>query len=325
MKRRGGRVGGLVIALVAACSSSSSPPSAAVHCGQTLADYCAGKASSVECAPTWTEASAQCALITSLYACADTNVYLQGKASAYYDAMSGALVAIGGDGACVAGPADFTFPVCPEGSYIDCPRCAETCGCLAPGAHSACCPGDVTTFAPRSIPPTALHQGLCTDLQTAALVDCLSDLPDAATCTTFLADAANAACLTCAVSRTTASSYGPILQSAADFEVNEGGCIALTTGDVTAGGCGAKVSAARECVRRACEQSCPVFTDDQGVSLASLQHCEKLASGKGCKAYVDAASCSLALEGDAGVATICTQSGATFSENARAMVRLFCG
>ncbi len=328
MTRRGGSIGfvAIAIALVVACSSSSSSSGAAVvHCGQTIAQYCDGKGSSVPCAKTWVDASAQCALITSLYACADKNVYLEGATSAYYDAMTGALVAIGGSGACLAGPADFTFPVCPQGSYVECPRCAEACGCVAPGGHSGCCPGDVATFAPSWVPPTSLHQAACTDAQTAALVDCFSDLPDDATCTAFLAAAANATCLGCAVSRSTASAYGPIIQGATSFAINEAGCLALAEGDVSAGGCGAKVGAARDCEGRACEQSCPLFTDDNGVSLASLQRCEKLAAGKGCKAYADAASCGLALEGDAGVGGICAQTSGTFRENAKAMVTLFCG
>ncbi|MEO6419562.1 MAG: hypothetical protein ABIP39_09165, partial [Polyangiaceae bacterium] len=117
--------------------------------GQTLEQYCADRGSAVPCAPTWTEASAECALITSLYACADKNVFLQGKASAYYDARSGALVAIGGDGVCVAGPADFTFPVCPEGSYIECPRCSEPCGCVRLAPTRVAVPATSRASRPR--------------------------------------------------------------------------------------------------------------------------------------------------------------------------------
>ncbi|MEO6419561.1 MAG: hypothetical protein ABIP39_09160 [Polyangiaceae bacterium] len=153
----------------------------------------------------------------------------------------------------------------------------------------------------------------------------MSALPDDATCAAFLGNAANAACLTCAVSRSTASAYGPIIQDSADFTVNEAGCLALAEGDVTSGGCGAKVSAANDCVARACEPSCPLFADDNGASLASLQRCQKIAADKGCKAYADGASCESALEADAGPGSFCTQTGPTFRENAKAMITLFCG
>lgn len=152
----------------------------------------------------------------------------------------------------------------------------------------------------------------------------MTELPDAATCAAFVNDAANVACLTCALSRSTATTYGPIIDGSVELTINEAGCIALATGDVTAAGCGPQVSAEAQCARRACDQSCPVFTDD-AASLASLVRCEKLAGATGCKTYAEAASCALALEGDAGAAAICTQSAPTLRENAKAMVTLFCG
>ena len=83
-------------------------------------------------------------------------------------------------------------------------------------------------------------------------------------------------------------------------------------------------AAKAQCVRRSCEPSCPLFVDD-AASLASLLRCEALAATKACTTYADAASCALAVEGDAGPGAICAQTGATFRENAKAMVTLFCG
>ena len=44
-----------------------------------------------------------------------------------------------------------------------------------------------------------------------------------------------------------------------------------------------------------------------------------------CKAFADGAACAVDAEGDAGPAAVCLQTGAMFTDNAKAMVKLFCG
>ncbi len=138
--------------------------------------------------------------------------------------------------------------------------------------------------------------------QIGALVDCLNALPDAPTCKTFFANAANKSCARCAITAATAATYGPLVEDSVTIDVNEAGCIALATGDVSTAGCGAKVLALRQCEELACEVNCPVPAGDDGTAFAAD------------------------VEEDAGPAAVCVQAGAMFfADNAKAMVKLFCG
>jgi hypothetical protein len=195
-------------------------------------------------------------------------------------------------------------------------------------AHIApCAPGDVTGFVPTWKPPTGFLQGRCTDVQAAAFVDCLTGAHDAATCKTFFGDAANKNCIKCALTNSTASAaaYGPLIADSVTVDVNEPGCIAHATDDVSATGCGAKLLALRQCERASCETNCPVQANDDGTAYNALLACQKSAASTTCKAYAVAATCAVDLEDDAGPAAVCAQKGATFSDNAEPTVKLFCG
>lgn len=191
-----------------------------------------------------------------------------------------------------------------------------------------CTPGDVSTFTPSWKPPTAFNQGKCTDAQVDAFVDCLSGLPDTATCKTFGADAANKTCIQCAATPSTAAAYGPLIEGTVTIQVNVPGCIANSTNDVSATGCGAKVLALSECQSAACEANCPVVAPDTDNSMFdALLACQDKAAGptSSCKTYAADAACGDALTGDGGTAAQCNLGGATFGDNAKPMVKLFCG
>jgi hypothetical protein len=227
----------------------------------------------------------------------------------YYDATSGALVAIvtTRDGHCVAGPPRFLASACVR-------QPTNTCGC-----------SDSSTFMPTWKPPTRFTQGKCTDVQIAAFVDCLNGKPDAATCKTFTGDAANKSCLQCAETPSTAATYGPLVVGTVTIQVNVSGCIALATGDVSATGCGAKVLALSQCEQTACEPNCPVSSSDTGAEFMALLACQMNSDTTVCKKFADDAACAASVEGDGGVATMCALSGATFADNAIPMIKLFCG
>jgi hypothetical protein len=190
---------------------------------------------------------------------------------------------------------------------------------------SDCTPGDVSTFVPAWKVPTAFHQGACADAQGDALIGCLTNVPDAATCKTFFSDPANKACLACAVTPSTAPKYGPLVEGVVTISVNAAGCIADATGDVSASGCGARVLAADQCDDFACEAKCPIPPNDDGSAYVALLACRMAAGTSVCKSYSEAASCSRALTGVGGVAEECSLPGTSFAENAKAMVKLFCG
>ncbi len=193
------------------------------------------------------------------------------------------------------------------------------------GNVTTCAPGDVSTFTPAWKPPTAFNQGKCTDAQIAAFVDCLSGIPDAATCKTFGADVANKACIACAATPSTASGYGPLIEGTVTIQVNIPGCIANTTGDVSTTGCGAKGLALIECKSLACEGNCPVPVGDDGTDFNALLACQDKSVDTTCKTYATAASCADALTSDGGAASQCNLAGASFRDNAIPMIKLFCG
>lgn len=192
---------------------------------------------------------------------------------------------------------------------------------LIPG----CAPGNVSTLVPSWRPPTGFNQGKCADAQSAAFVDCLSNLPDAATCKTFVANPANRACIDCALSPPSAPGSGPLVEGDFTIDVNEAGCIAEATDDVNGVGCSAKVLALGQCEQFACEANCPVPAGDDGTAFAALLACQKTSDTSACKAYADDAACAEALESAGSAAAVCAQTASTFADNAKAMVKLFCG
>lgn len=185
-----------------------------------------------------------------------------------------------------------------------------------------CGPGSISGFSPQWWPPSTFHQNLCTTAQTGALVDCLSDIPDKMTCDAFRADPANAACIACAITQSTASISGPLVADAVLISVNTAGCVARATNDVTSTGCGAKRQAADQCEAFSCGPSCPAL-DQQGFD--DYLQCISDADTSTCMTYADAAACvtpDLELDGSA---PQCALTGADFSANANIFVDLFCG
>jgi hypothetical protein len=203
-----------------------------------------------------------------------------------------------------AGPSSCGSTACDHGAW---------CG---PAIDPACV---YTEYFPTVSwhPPVGFHQGKCSDAQVSAFIDCLSGLPDAATCKTF--SAANTACVACASTPLTAAAYGPLLEGTVTIAVNEPGCVALASGDSSPTGCGAKLAALSQCEVQACTFNSPIPDAPPPVK------CWADADQTVCKAFADDAKCATALEAPGGVAAECVQSGATFTDNATAMINLFCG
>ncbi len=193
------------------------------------------------------------------------------------------------------------------------------------GTTNTCVPGDVSTFTPSWKPPTAFNQGRCSDTQISAFVDCLSGMPDAASCKTFGSDGANKACIECAATPSTSALYGPLVEGTVTIDVNVAGCIARATNDLSASSCGAHIIALDQCKAVACEANCPVPANDDGTAFAALLACVSNAAAGSCKPFADAAACGDALTTDGGTAAQCNQRGTSFADNAIPMIKLFCG
>lgn len=191
-----------------------------------------------------------------------------------------------------------------------------------PPPSGTCAPGSVTGFVPQWIPPISLHQGVCSTSQINTYVDCLFNAnASATTCDAFVNSTANSACMACALVPDTSSSFGAMTYDADNLvSLNIAGCIARTSNNTSASGCGAKVQAASQCTAAACALNCPV-TDQ--ASLDARNTCETDAQSGGCATYQQTATtCSDPLL--QGASAQC-ENGTTFEAVAINLATLFCG
>lgn len=192
---------------------------------------------------------------------------------------------------------------------------------------STCAPGDVSGFKATWKAPSGIHQKVCTPEQIALLADCVWSHPgrDDTACTNFFKAAANKACLGCAYTPTSGKTLGAVVSNGTSVQVNYAGCIAVTTGDTTANGCGAKVQAAQLCQDEACVENCPVPSDDTGAAFNAFLACQEKAAAEGCKSYSDEAACTDTAVADGGPASVCNPDTQDFGERVSIYAELFCG
>jgi len=188
----------------------------------------------------------------------------------------------------------------------------------------SCTPKIPDGFTPTWKPPT--RATACTTAQidaywTACLVDPGTTEGDG-TCAAWKADAANAACATCAEPD---DKSGPIQwqQARAFYTINVAGCISEQQGKPEVGECGEAYNAAVQCSRASCE-----FCFGLGGSFDQFRDCQKEVANEGlCKSYetVQSNACSGIREPDAGTLG-CFNSG-TESQKVHfsRVVGLLCG
>ncbi len=187
-------------------------------------------------------------------------------------------------------------------------------------AGGTCSPGDVSAFHFTWKPPQPLYQGVCTPAQAALLAGCIAN-GATSTCNTFIADATNRPCITCAYGETT----GPKLPAVVDYrdwlvEVNYADCFANADGDLTADGCGAQIQARRACTVAACA-GCS--TKNQG-DVPAEEACALQAEDTVCKEYTDRSVCEYDLINGPG--KICRiPAGGALESAANKYILLFCG
>jgi len=148
-----------------------------------------------------------------------------------------------------------------------------------------CSPELPANWAPTWRRPAVPQPGACTlgqiDLEYAS---CEGPSATSARCSAFRNDAANVVCVSCLFSDEGAALYGPIIRSDDVWRSNTAGCIALLDGDVSAGGCGARVQASSSCYDAACDGCAPV---DAYVA------CRQKAAETSCRQYYLDAVCLL--------------------------------
>lgn len=138
-----------------------------------------------------------------------------------------------------------TFPLlgaCGEGDPAPNEEVIDRCEPRLPGG-----------WAPQWTPPRRPEPTACTaqqiDLEYAT---CESPNASPERCAQFRNDPANRACEACIFSNEGDAEFGPIVLTGKTWKTNTPGCIALTDGDMTSSGCGAKVQAASACYDAAC-------------------------------------------------------------------------
>ncbi|HEX7600409.1 MAG TPA: hypothetical protein VF316_02345 [Polyangiaceae bacterium] len=182
-----------------------------------------------------------------------------------------------------------------------------------------CVPGDVSSFAPQWVAPIPASKACTQPLIDQYAADCIDDTTSStAKCQAF--DTANKACAACLVTPESASAYGPVIAKANNvLSLNVGGCLALTTGDVTAAGCGAKYEATGQCADLACDTNCPL-PDGDSVAFQAYLACLQKSQTTVCKTYASA-DCP---EADAGPSTACALSAGSFVDNFKLLAPVFC-
>jgi len=165
----------------------------------------------------------------------------------------------------------------------------------------ACAPqsGGAVTSIPWA-PPTTLHKNACTLEQASRLVECLfTTVGTTPQCDDFFYRAANAGCVSCAITSTTASRLGPINDDGTNYYTNVSGCVAGLSGDVSASGCGPKLDALYGCADVACTQ-CSDATYGECFDAAGGSVCATQAGPAGCaKPYLDACSSNISIVDEA--------------------------
>jgi hypothetical protein len=162
--------------------------------------------------------------------------------------------------------------------------------CTAGTVGAACYPHDETEFSPKWVPPLPLGSR-CTATQIDDFYNlCLGPMASDTPCGTWTGDSANATCLGCLKTPSTASAYGVFIQFPGNVvELNEAGCVALA--EPCNLRCAQTWLASIECREAACTSTnCPA----QGDQITCAMNA---AACSACEGYAEAASCMTELTG----------------------------
>ena len=199
----------------------------------------------------------------------------------------------------------------------------------------------------------AVKNSVCTSAQiSSAVTACLGASATQATCSTFVSDASNKACLLGCMITGYANNMGmvvswtgnPVPSASAPWGslvtvanpgqqlfYDIGGCIKLA--DPGQAACGDSVNALLQCEVASCSGNCPVPTQGTasaiGAAQSAYQSCVTSADSGGCAMYAAAEQSCLSALPDGGTVSICLNQGSSDPNAAdQALIQmagLFCG
>lgn len=186
------------------------------------------------------------------------------------------------------GGADTAAALDPDASSLPEAATDATIGAEADAPDGKCHPISAAGMPPGTYePPTGGYQGVCTDLQIQAYVDCKGGKTSA--CAT-LADAGTS-CSACIETNRSASAWGPIVVGAGSIELNEAGCGALANADTTKSGCGQGLADYTECLQYTCRQQCAGSQYFDCATEARSTECKSIVTSLKAKCSADVGAC----------------------------------
>ena len=163
-------------------------------------------------------------------------------------------------------------------------------GIACPASGTTCYPQNETAFSSTWVPPLP-RLGQCTSTQiTDFYTSCLGGTASDAACGAWTDASANATCLGCLKTPSTATAYGALIQFSGDVvELNEAGCVALA--EPCNLECAKAWLAGIECREAACTSSECADQDDLIECTMTAETCTA------CEAYTQAGGCMTQLTG----------------------------
>jgi len=183
-------------------------------------------------------------------------------------------------------------------------------------------PADISSWTPPAYVPAKSSPGACAPGDVAAYdAACLAQGSSSQTaCQAF--EMAHATCSACILSKSTDSTWGPLISWGGVVNVNLGGCIELVTPSDTS--CAKAQEVAMTCPHVACDMVCPVTSGNQ-ASFTQWQACTQTADADACGTFVNAAACLGTDDGSTGTLCDPATSAGTFDSLFLQIAPLFCG
>ena len=186
------------------------------------------------------------------------------------------------------GGADSATPADPDGSVLSEAATDAATDADATVPDGKCHPVSSAGMPKATYaPPTGANQGLCSDLQIQAYVDCKGGKASACA---ELADGGTS-CTSCIESDRSAAAWGPIVLGGGSFELNEAGCGALANADTTTTGCGQGLADYTECLQYTCRTQCIGSEYFDCATEARATECKSIVTGLKSTCTADVGAC----------------------------------
>jgi hypothetical protein len=218
-----------------------------------------------------------------------------------------------------AGGSDATFDVV---AHHDAASTGDDSSSTGDDSSASACPTpvDETNFTPPAYKHAKTALGACSASDISGFdTACLSSTATSTTCQTY--QTAHATCASCLTSKSTDSTWGPLVVWNGVQSLNVAGCIELTNPSDTA--CPQVLESSDECTHAACDSVCPI-TDQ--TTFTAWQTCAQTADAQACGKYATPANNCYGGD-DAAATNVCNLSNYNNSFEAAfvAVAQVFCG